>query len=75
MTRNLKRVKCDASRSGLGLAHEQLTNDGCKPIEFTSQFLNSREERLSVKELKVLGVVWSIEYFKNISTANILQLL
>ena len=28
-------------------------------------FLNSCEERYSVNELELLGVVWSIEYFKN----------
>ena len=30
------RVKCDASRSGLGVALEQLTVDGWKPIAFAS---------------------------------------
>ena len=55
------RVKCDASRSGLGAALEQLTVDGWKPIAFTSRFLNSREEHYSVNELELLGVVWSIE--------------
>ena len=59
------RVKCDAYRSGLGAALEQLTVDGWKPIAFTSRFLNSCEERYSVNELELLGVVWSIEYFKN----------
>ena len=59
------RVKCDASRSGRGAALEQLTVDGWKPIIFKSRFLNSCEERYSVNELELLGVVWSIEYFKN----------
>ena len=59
------RIKCDASRSGLGAALEQLTVDGCKPISFASRFLNSSEERYSINELELLGVVWSIEYFKN----------
>ena len=58
-------VKCDASRSGLGAALEQLTVDGWKPITFASRFLNSCEERYSVNELELLGVVWSTEYFKN----------
>ena len=56
------RIKCDASRSGLGAALEQLTVNGWKPISFASRFLNSNEERYSINEL---GVVWSIEYFKN----------
>ena len=59
------RIKCDASRSGLGAALEQLTVDGWKPISFASRFLNSSEERYSINELELLGVVWSIEYFKN----------
>ena len=32
---------------------------------FASRFLNSSEERYSINELELLGVVWSIEYFKN----------
>ena len=59
------RIKSDASRSGLGAALEQLTVDGWKPIAIASRFLNSCDERYSVNELELLGVVWSIEYFKN----------
>ena len=59
------RVKCDASRSGLETTLEQLTVDGWKPIAFASRFLNSSEERYNVNELELLGVVWSIGYFKN----------
>ena len=58
-------MKCDASRSGLGAALEQLTVDGWKPISFASRFLNSSEERYSINELELLGLLWSIEYFKN----------
>ena len=58
------RVKCDASRSGLGAALEQNTPDGWKPIAFASRFLNPTEERYSVNELELLGIVWSIDYFK-----------
>ena len=46
-------------------ALEQLTVDGWKPICFASRFLNSTEERYSINELELLGVVWSIEYFRN----------
>ena len=48
------RVKCDASRSGLGAALKQNTSDGWKPIAFLSEFLNSTEERYSVNELELL---------------------
>ena len=48
------RVKCDAYRSGLGAALEQLTVDGWKPFSFTSQFLKSCEERYNVNELELL---------------------
>ena len=68
------RVKCDASRSGHGAALEQLTIDGWRPIAFTSRFSNLCEERYSVNELELLGVVWSIEYFKNLYE-KFLQLL
>ena len=58
-------VRCDASHSGLGAALEQLTVDEWKPIAFTSRFLISFEERYSINELELLGVVWCIECFKN----------
>ena len=58
------RIKCDASRQGLGAAREQLDCEGWKTIAFASRFLNSNEERYSVNELELLGVVWAIEYFK-----------
>ena len=58
------RVKCDASRSGLGAALEHNTPDGWKPTAFASRLLNSTEKRYSVNELELLGIVWSIDYFK-----------
>ena len=33
-------------------------------MAFASQFLNSVEDRYSINELELLGVVWSIENFK-----------
>ena len=60
-----KRLNFDESSSGLGAALKQLTVDGRKPIAFKSRFLNSCEERYSVNELELLGVVWSIEYLNN----------
>ena len=58
------RIKCDASRQGLGAALEQLDCDGWKTVAFASRFLNYTEERYSINELELLGVVWAIEYFK-----------
>ena len=58
------RVKCDASRQGLGAALEQLDCEGWKMVVFASRFLNNNEERYSINELELLGVVWAIEYFK-----------
>ena len=59
------RIKCDASRQGLGAALEQLDCEGWKTVAFASRFLNSNEERYSINELELLGVVWAIEYFKH----------
>ena len=59
------RVNCEASRSGFGAALEQLRAGGWKPMALTSRFVNSFEERFSVNELELLGIVWTIEYFKN----------
>ena len=49
------RVKCDDSSSGLGAALEKNTPDGCEDFS---------EERYSVNESELLGIVWSIDYFK-----------
>ena len=32
---------------------------------FASRFLNNTDERYSINELELLGVVWAIEYFKH----------
>ena len=58
------RVKCDASRQGLGAALEQLDSEGWKTVAFASRFLNSNEERYSINELEMLGVIWAIKYFE-----------
>ena len=58
------RVKCDASRQGLGAALEQLDCEVWRTVAFASRFLNSIEELYSINELELLGVVWAIEYFK-----------
>ena len=58
------RMKCNASRKGLGCALEQRTPNGWHTVAFASRFLNSVEDRYSISELELLGVVWSVEHFK-----------
>ena len=58
------RIKCDASRKGLCCALEQRTPNGWHTVAFASRFLNSVEDRYSINELELLGVVWSLEHFK-----------
>ena len=58
------RIKCDASRKGLGCALERRTLNGWHTVAFASRFLVSVEDRYSINELELLGVVWSIEHFK-----------
>ena len=69
------RVKCNASRKGLGAALEQLDSEGWKTVAFASRFLNSNEERYSINELELLGVVWAIEYYKNYLFGKIFTVL
>ena len=42
------RIKCDASRKGLGCALEQRTPNGWHTVAFASRFLNSVEDRYSI---------------------------
>ena len=58
------RIKCNASREGLGAAVERSDSEGWKTVAFASRFLNSKKERYSINELELLVVVWAIEYFK-----------
>ena len=58
------RLKCDASRKGLGAALEQRDCEGWKSVAFASRFLNCNAERYSINELELLGVVWAIKHFK-----------
>ena len=64
------RIKCDASKAGLGAALEQRSPTSWHTVAFASRFFNSNEERHSVNELELLGVVWSVEYFKYYFLAN-----
>ena len=58
------RVKCDASRKGLGAALEQKHNSIWKPVAYACRFLNKLEERYSTNELELLAIVWALEHFK-----------
>ena len=58
------RIKCDASRKSLGRALEQRTPNGWHTVAFASRFLISVEDRYSINEFELLGVVWSVEHFK-----------
>ena len=42
----------------------QHSAEGWMAIAYASRFLNSLEEKYSVNELEILGVVWAIEHFK-----------
>ena len=48
----------------MGCALEQRTPNGWHTVAFASQFLNSVEDRYSINELELLGVVCSVEHFK-----------
>ena len=48
----------------MGCALEQRTPNGWHTVAFASRFLNSVEDRYSINELELLGVVWSVEHFK-----------
>ena len=58
------RIICDASTTGLGAALEQFSPEGWVAVAYASRFLNSLEEKYSINELELLGVVWAIQHFK-----------
>ena len=59
------KVKCDASREGLGAALEQQTPYCWETIAYASRILNDAEKHYSINELELLEVVWSIEHFRH----------
>ena len=63
-TKKQTRVRCDASKKGLGACLEQKYENTWKPVAYASRFLNNLEERYSTNELELLAVVWSLEHFK-----------
>ena len=58
------RVRCDASKNGLGACLEQYLNNNWYPIAYASRFLNNNEQKYSTNKLELLAVVWSLEHFK-----------
>ena len=66
------RIVCDASITGLGAVLKQFSPEGWVAVAYASRFLNSLEEKYSVNELELLGVVWAIEHFKYYLYGNIL---
>ena len=59
------RLKTHASHNGLGAILEQLQGDQWKKIALASRFLKNHEMKYSTNELKLLGVVWVTEHFRN----------
>ena len=57
------RVKCDASRKGLGAALEQKHKYNWKPVAYAIRFLNKLLERYSTNEIELLAIVWALEHF------------
>ena len=47
-----------------GTALEERSPTGWPTVAFASRFLNSNEKRYSFNEIELLGVVWSVQYFK-----------
>ena len=58
------RVRCHATKEGLGACLEQKYNNIWHPIAYASRFLNTNEQKCSINELELLSVVWSLEHFK-----------
>ena len=70
------RLKCDASKSGLGACLEQKLKDGSwVPISFASRQLNAQEVKYSTSELELLAVVWSMYHFRYYLYGNRFELI
>ena len=52
-----QRVKCNASKHGLGSCLEEKTNNIWHTIAFSCRFLNLVEQRYSTNKLELLAVV------------------
>ena len=59
------RLKCYASKDGLGACLEQqLPSGDWAPISFASRQLNPQEAKYSTSELELLAVVWSTYHYR-----------
>ena len=63
-TNRTTRVRCDASKEGLGARLEQKYDNGWHPIAYASRFLINNEQKYSINELELLSVVWSLKHLK-----------
>ena len=57
------RIVCDAPTTRLGAILEQVLPESWVAVAYASRFLTSLEEKHSVNELELLGVMWAIDYF------------
>ena len=66
-TRNT-RLKCDASKVGLGARpwslEQEFEPNVSEPIAFASRQLNTQEAEYSTSKLELLAVVWSMYHFR-----------
>ena len=69
------RVKCDASQLGLGASIEQDHRGNWKTVAFASRFSNIAELKYSTNELELLGLVWTLDHFKNYLLGNQFSIL
>ena len=58
------RVKCDASKEGLGASLEQKHINNWQQIAYASRFLSKNEQRQSINQIEILAVVLSLKHFK-----------
>ena len=59
------RIICDASKHGLGAVLQQCEKNRWKRYAYAARFSSELESKISIDELELLAVVWSMEHFKN----------
>ena len=58
-------VKTDDSRSGLGAVLGEETCKVWETLSYAFRSLSKAEEKYSLNELELLGVIWALEHFKH----------